>query len=382
MNNPLVCRGPELAKTIIMADFALLLKPVSFDCNLRCSYCFYLAQERHFGSGKHIMSDQVLEEVIANYLGTKQQEYSFAWQGGEPTLAGVDFFYRAMAFMQKHGAPGANIGNVLQTNGTLLNLEWCCFFKKYNFLLGVSLDGPEYLHDIYRQNAQGAGTHATVCRNLELLRQEQVDFNILTLVNHHNVQRPLELYRYLRDEQQCCYMQFIECIDFAPDGSLQAWSITAQEWGNFLCEIFDEWYTYDRDRVSVRLFDSLLHQLIYNQSNTCAMSRECGQYLLVEHNAELYPCDFFVQQELRLGTVAQPLEDVLASPKLRSFAKAKSRTIPQCRRCSYQRFCSGDCPKNRRNNHSVLCGGWQQFFAHVLERLKEIASKQKNMISF
>ncbi|HOG51584.1 MAG TPA: anaerobic sulfatase maturase [Lentisphaeria bacterium] len=355
--------------------FSLLVKPVSFDCNLRCRYCFYLGKEALFGSQRHCMSDTVLEAMIVNYLQSRQEVYSLAWQGGEPTLAGVDFFRRAVGFMEKHGQRGVNFANVLQTNGTLLDDAWGEFLAEYHFLVGVSVDGPEACHDLNRRTADGRGTHAAVLRGLDVLRRHGVEFNILTLVNSATVREPLAVYRYLRDELGVAFHQYIECVEYDDAGKLMPYAVTAEQWGDFLCQIFDEWHAHDQERVSVRLFDTILHKLLTDQADTCAASRECDQYLVVEHDGGVYPCDFFVQPDLKLGNVLrQPLAQALSLPRMRAFAQRKAKRLRQCRSCEFNPYCAGDCLKNRFQNASLLCEGWKKFYSHALGRLKQIAA--------
>ena len=355
--------------------FSLLIKPVSFDCNLRCRYCFYLKKEDVFGSQRHCMSDEVLEAMVVNYLQSPQPVYSFGWQGGEPTLAGVDFFRRAVGFMEKHGWPGINYANALQTNGTLLDDKWGEFLAEYRFLVGVSVDGPAVWHDVNRRTADDRGSHSAVLRGLDVLRRHGVEFNVLTLVNNVTVREPLAVYRYLRDDLGVNFHQYIECVEHDAAGKLMPYAVTAEQWGDFLCQIFDEWHAQDQKRVSVRLFDTVLHKLLTGQANTCAASRECGQYLVVEHDGGIYPCDFFVQPDLKLGNVLrQPLAQALASPKARVFAQRKAKTPRQCRSCEFNPYCAGDCPKNRFQDTSLLCAGWKKFYRHALERLKKIAA--------
>lgn len=357
--------------------FSLLVKPVSFDCNLRCRYCFYLKKAEYFGSDRHLMSDQILEKMIANFMSTRQEVYSFGWQGGEPTLAGIDFFRRAVALMEKHGPPGSRCANALQTNGTCLDDAWGEFLARYRFLVGISIDGPPEWHDANRVQPGGSGSHADVMRGMAVLRRHRIDFNVLTLVNALTVREPLTLYRYLRDELGLNYHQYIECVEAEADGTLKPYSITAEAWGDFLCQIFDVWYDTDQNRVSVRLFDTILHKLLTGEANTCAASHHCGQYLVVEHDGSVYPCDFFVQPDYRLGNLQrQPLEQLLHSSTARAFAKRKMQTPSACRSCLYYRYCAGDCTKNRQTDgQSRLCAGWKRFYAHALPRLQHIAAQ-------
>ncbi|MCK4422813.1 MAG: radical SAM protein, partial [Candidatus Omnitrophica bacterium] len=279
---------------MISKPFSLLIKPASADCNLNCAYCFYLGHSSLYPRIKvHRMSDQVLEKLISSYLRTNQPQYSFGWQGGEPTLMGLDFFKRVIQLQQKHGHPGANIANGLQTNAIRIDDEFAKHLSKYNFLVGVSLDGPPEIHDYYRKYKDNRGTHADVMRSIDCLKRNNVEFNILTLVNNINVCQPKEVYHYLCDNG-FLYHQYIECVEFDPKGRLLPFAVNGEEWGNFLCAIFDEWIKGDTHRVSIRLFDSILVYMVEGLRNVCKMGQNCCQYLAVEYNGDVYPCDFFI----------------------------------------------------------------------------------------
>lgn len=351
--------------------FALLVKPVSFDCNLRCKYCFYLQKVDMFGAKKHLMSDVTLKNMIIDYFNTEQQTYSLGWQGGEPTLAGLEFFQKAVDLMQTYGRPGARVANALQTNGTLLDDNWGKFLAKYHFLVGVSVDGPPEIHNLNRSNS-----HDKVLNGIEALRRNNVEFNILTLVNSTNVKEPLKVYRYIRDELKVDFHQYIECVEFDSQGNLRDYAITPKEWGDFLCAIFDEWYNNDSKNVSIRLFDSILHKIIHDMATTCTMSKKCGQYLVVEHDGGVYPCDFFVRPELQLGNVNNSrLVNLLDSSKARTFFNQKLIKDKECKNCKFQKFCAGDCVKNRREGKSFLCEGWKQFYSYTLDRFVSLIKK-------
>ena len=347
-------------------DYSLLIKPVSCDCNLRCSYCFYLEKSKMFGNGSHRMSEEILEAMIREYLASAQDTHVFCWQGGEPLLAGLEFFQRAVVFMKMHGGPGVNVGNVIQTNGTLLDDSWAAFFKEYKFLVGVSLDGPEWIHNKFRINSCGKGSYADAARGVELLMRFGVDANALTVVNRFSAEHPLEIYRHLRDDLGLSYHQYIE----ETFGEL---AVTSEQWGRFLCTVFDEWVENDVGKVSVRLFDSIINRMRGGAPDCCNMMRECRSYLVVEHDGSVYPCDFHVLPEWRLGRVGgkTSLESMMASPLARRFAKLK-QTDKRCRGCQYAPYCAGDCPRNRRDNFSTLCEGYKSFLAHALPKLRKI----------
>lgn len=366
-----------------MRPFSLLVKPASADCNLRCDYCFYLKKHALYPDQKiHRMSDQVLEQMIRTFMATPQPMHSFGWQGGEPTLMGVDFFRKVTNLQQKLGPPGGQVANGLQTNTTLINDDFASHLGKYKFLVGVSIDGPADIHDRHRVTADGRGSHEMVMRGVEHLRRHQVDYNILTLVNEANVHKPREIYHYLRDELGVLFHQYIECVETDADGNLAPFAINGREWGEFLCGIFDEWKKHDTRRVSVRLFDSIVGKMVDGTANRCSMARDCRQYLVVEHNGDIYPCDFFVDPEWKLGNImANTWEEMLESPKYQAFGQRKANWNRECARCEFLEYCAGCCPKNRPNKGrdptqlSHLCEGWKIFYRHALPTLRQLAAE-------
>ena len=366
-----------------MRPFSLLVKPASADCNLRCHYCFYLGKcQLYPDSTRHRMSDLVLRRMISSFLATEQPQHAFGWQGGEPTLMGLDFFKKVTAYQDEFGRPGMSVSNGLQTNGTLLDDAWCEHLARYNFLVGVSVDGPAKIHDHFRTFVDGHGAHADVMRGIQALRRNQVDFNILTLVSRSNVARPRETYRYLC-EMGVLFHQYIECVEFDPDGQLMPFAITGEQWGEFLCAIFDEWYSKDTRRVSIRLFDTILTLLVDQYANTCSAGRDCRQYLVVEYNGDVYPCDFYVREDLKLGNVlTDSWESMQASPIYEAFGCRKTQWNPKCDACEFVMLCAGDCPKNRLGHGSgdprqlsALCSGWKRFYAHALPRFELLATE-------
>ena len=369
----------------MVRPFSLLVKPASADCNLRCEYCFYLG---HCGfypeEARHRMSDEVLEQMVRTYLQTEQPQYSFGWQGGEPTLMGLDFFKRIVECQERHGPSGAVVGNGLQTNATLITDEMAAHFAKYNFLLGVSLDGPAEIHDKHRITAAGGGSHADVMRSIQRLREHRVNFNILTLVNEANVRRPREAYQYLLDHG-FLYHQYISCVEPDPDGQVLPFSISGQEWGEFLCAIFDLWYAGDTRRVSIRLFDSVLALLVDGVRNICHLGLNCCQYFVVEYNGDVFPCDFFVEKHLRIGNImTDSWETMQRSPIYRDFGKQKRMWNEACDDCRFRSICAGDCLKHRLcanrgdpRRLSHLCEAWKLFYAHTLPRFEELARQIK-----
>ena len=357
--------------------FSLLVKPASADCNLRCRYCFYLDRAQLYpGVRVHRMPSGVLQRMIASYLQTDQPCHAFGWQGGEPSLMGLPFFREATDMQRAYGRPGSSVANGFQTNGTLLDDEWAAHFARYRFLVGVSVDGPAPIHDRFRRDAGGAPSHARVMEGIGALRRQGAEFNVLTLVNSVNVKHPEEVYDFLCGTG-VAFHQYIECVEF-DRGRRQPFAISGTEWGEFLCRVFDRWYSRDVRRVSVRLFDTIIEQLVYGRCNTCAAGTSCDQYVVVEHNGDVYPCDFHVRKDLLLGNILQDeWADLQSSPVYTRFAAAKAQWNARCAACPWLRFCHGDCPKNRAGGApgglSHLYAGWRRFYAHAVPRLRELA---------
>ncbi|MFH1905565.1 MAG: anaerobic sulfatase maturase [bacterium] len=368
-----------------MKQFSLLIKPASADCNLHCPYCFYLDRSTLYPETKrHRMPDKVLAQMISSYMKTEQNQYAFGWQGGEPMLMGVDFFRRVTELQQKYGKNGALVANGLQTNATLIDVEFARHLAKYKFLAGVSLDGPENIHNRYRITADGRGSYTDVLRGIEHLKQNNVEFNILALVTSANVKKAREVYSFLCD-MGFFYHQYIPCVEFDNKGHPMPFSINGEEWGDFLCEIFDEWIKRDTKKVSVRLFDSILTLIVDGVYNVCHMGDNCCQYFVVEHNGEIYPCDFFVESNKKLGNIMNDSwEELQNSPQYIEFGRKKALWNEECNHCEHLKYCSGDCLKHRlykRDNSkdlSWLCKGWKQFFNHALPELKKLAKQLAN----
>ncbi|TVR05800.1 MAG: anaerobic sulfatase maturase [Spirochaetaceae bacterium] len=357
--------------------FSLLIKPAGPDCNIRCEYCFYLEKCGLYpDQTRHRMDADTLQKVIAGYMATPQPIYSFGWQGGEPTLMGADFFRTAFELQRSLAPRGATVANGLQTNGTLLDADFAQLLAEYRVLVGISVDGPADLHDRYRRTVGGGATHHRVMQGISHLQTAGVEFNVLTLVSAANVDHPTEVYRYLKS-LGVHHHQYIPCVEPLNDG-LTDFSITAEQWGNFLNGIFDEWQEADTRTVSVRHFDSVVNLLVTGQYSSCTMGGSCRQYLVVEHNGDVYPCDFFVTPELRLGNIhTHSLEQAWRSPLMRRFGAQKARWPHRCGECPYLPLCSGDCQKLRLGGDapSALCEGWVAFYDHALPRLKEIAAR-------
>ncbi len=367
----------------MLRPFSLLVKPSSFDCNLRCEYCFYLEKSENYPQAKRPrMSDQVLERMIQTYMHTQQPQYSIGWQGGEPTLMGVDFFRRAVEFEKKYGRNQAVVGNGLQTNGVLIDVEFAKFLAHAHFLTGISVDGPAEIHNQHRLNAAGRGSYADVMRGFANLKRAGAEFNVLTLVSDANVGSPDLVYNHQLDNG-VLFHQYISCVEHDADGHLLPFSITGPQWGEFMCRIFDLWYPNDTRRVSVRLFDSILGLLVDGARNVCHFGRDCRQYFVVEHNGDIYPCDFFVEKRLRLGNIMNDSwEQLQSSPVYRDFGLQKVQYNPICGNCEYLDICQGDCLKHRLcknggdpHRMSVLCEGWKMFFSHTRDKFRLLAEE-------
>jgi uncharacterized protein len=365
-----------------MHPFTLLVKPASADCNLHCEYCFYLKKHHLYPETKrHRMSDEVLKQLIKSYMATPQPMYSIGWQGGEPTLMGVEFFTTVVEYQQQYGHRGAVVGNGLQTNATLITDEMARLFGEYHFLLGCSLDGPAEIHNRYRRNIDGKPSHADVLRGLETLKRHNVEFNILVLVSQANVDKAREIYRYLV-ELGYFYHQYIPCVEFTEQGELLPFAITGKEWGEFLCELFDEWYPKDTTAVSIRHFDSILVKLVDGVSNVCVMGDNCCQYLVVEHNGDIYPCDFFVEPSLKIGNIMDTSwEEALNSPIYHQFGAMKAQWNEVCNTCDFLELCGGDCLKHRiyagnpPQTLGWLCVGWNRFLRYTRKRFEKLADR-------
>jgi uncharacterized protein len=368
-------------------QFSLLIKPASADCNLACTYCFYLPKAALYPqTRRHRMSEETLERMISSYLATHQNTYSFGWQGGEPTLMGVEFFRSVVRLQSRYGRPGSVVANGLQTNATMISEELARLLAEYHFLLGVSLDGPEEIHNTYRRTRGGAGTYKRVMQGIELLKKHRVEFNILVAVNAANVEKARQLYRFLLD-MGIAFHQYIPIVEFDERGQLLPFSIDGRQWGAFLTELFDEWYPH-AGRVSIRLFDAILIYLVDGSSILCTMGSDCRQYFLVEHNGDVYPCDFFAEPELRLGNIRESeWSQLLQSPRYEAFGRQKSQWNVLCDSCPYLQLCMGDCLKHRfyggsreqarsdPHRLSWLCSGWKAFYEATLPRFERIARR-------
>ena len=366
--------------------FNVMIKPRGPVCNLDCRYCYYLCKERLYPGGNFRMSDDLLETFTRQYIAAQQvPEVTFAWQGGEPLLMGLDFFGRALELQERYRRPGMTVKNVIQTNGILLDHDWCRFFKANDFLVGISIDGPREVHDVYRVDKGGQPTLERVMAGVELLSRHTVDFNTLTCVHAANAGRPLEVYRFLRDQVQARFMQFIPVVlrenetGFQEGDVVAPLSVTGQQYGAFLCTIFDEWVRRDVGTVFVQMFDAALAAWAGESPGLCVFEETCGTALVLEHNGDLYSCDHFVTPAYHLGNMNEiDLAALVGSANQSQFGLAKRDSLPaHCRECEVKFVCNGGCPRNRfvsapdgepGLNH--LCLGYQAFFKHTAPQME------------
>ena len=362
--------------------FHLLAKPTGAICNLDCAYCFFLDKDQFYPGSHFRMSEELLEIYLQQLIESHQtDQVTIAWQGGEPTLMGLDFFRKAVTLAEKFSRPGMTLEHTLQTNGTLLDDAWCTFFKENNFLIGISIDGPRHLHDTYRVDKGGGPTFDRVMRGLRLLQKHGVEFNILTAVNRVNADHPLEVYRFLRDDAGADWLQFIPVVErinsdgrtlYQEGDTVSDRSVLPEQFGRFLSLIFDEWVRHDVGRVFVQTFEaSLRNWLGMPSSGMCVFNQTCGLGVALEHNGDLYTCDHFVEPDYLLGNIQQQhMLELVASPQQRQFGLDKSSQLPQyCLDCDVRFACHGECPKNRFNvtpddepGLNYLCEGLKHFF--------------------
>jgi uncharacterized protein len=371
----------------------LLIKPAGSGCNMACDYCFYSGKKSLYpDAGKHRMDDAVLKEMIRQMMLHGESEVSFCWQGGEPTLMGIDFFGRAVDYQMQCGR-GKTVGNAIQTNGVLIDRKWADFLFNHRFLTGISIDGPQHVHDRYRRTA-GGGTSWEKTRDAATrLLDRGVSVNALSVVNDYSARYPDEIYGFLK-EAGLSYMQFIPCVETDPAAPDRAapYSVSSDDYGRFLCRIFDLWRAdfpeAGRPATSIRFFESLLFAYAGIVPPDCSMMEECGVYLVVEHNGDVYSCDFFVTPENRLGNVMNGrLDSMLNSAAQKHFGRQKKSLPPECRNCAYLTLCRGGCPKDRIRDPSDdgmnhFCAAYKMFFNHAGPELQHIVAvyreKQKS----
>ena len=367
----------------------VMLKPAGAHCNLACKYCYYLEKTKLYPTAqRHLMSDEMLEQFTREYIEAQtMSQVLFTWHGGEPLLRSIDFYRKALSLQQKY-AGGRRIDNVIQTNGTLLTDEWCEFFAQNHWLVGISIDGPQPDHDHYRLTAAGKPSWKKVMQGIKLLKKHGVEWNAMAVVNAYNANHPLEFYRFFK-ENGCQFLQFTPIVERQTrheDGRtlasladkneipLSEASVTPEQWGYFLCAIFDEWVRKDVGKIFVEIFDCTLANWMGISPGICAYSKECGHAGVMEHNGDVYSCDHFVFPEYKLGNIRDhSLIDMLYGEQQQEFSRLKHSSLPrQCKECDMEFACHGECPKNRfmkdkygDSGLNYLCPGYYHYYQHV-----------------
>ncbi|MEE0985311.1 MAG: anaerobic sulfatase-maturation protein [Bacteroidaceae bacterium] len=378
----------------------VMTKPAGAHCNLACDYCYYLEKQKLYQNGeKHVMSDQLTEVFVREYIQSQfGREVNFTWHGGEPMIRPLSY-YKKVVRWQRQYAEGKTILNCLQTNGTLLTPEWCRFLHDEGWLVGISIDGPQNMHDAYRMKRNGAPTWEKVMQGIEMLDRYEVEWNAMAVVNDITAARPLEFYRFFRDELECRYLQFtpvVERIHRHQDGrhlahvmdgeeyAVAPFSVTPEAWGEFLCTMFDEWYRNDVGEMFVQTFEATLANWAGVTPGVCSLSDWCGHAAVMEHNGDIYCCDHFVFPEYYLGNIRnRGILDMLNSEKQMAFADMKTKRLPaQCHKCQWQFACHGECPRNRfvktRDGEpglNYLCEGYRRYFEHVAPFMEELKGR-------
>lgn len=367
-------------------NFHLMAKPTSFECNLNCDYCFYLEKESLYKKEQNAiaMSDEVLENYIKSYIASQSTDVvEFAWQGGEPTMVGLDFFHRALKYQTIH-ANGKIIKNTLQTNGLLINEDWAYFLAKNHFLVGISIDGMQVIHDRYRITRSNKGSFEKVINAIKIFNDFGVEYNTLTVVNNENYKHGAEIYCFLKSigSKHHQYIPIVEAdnVDFSLDNDVikigrthvKPFSTPRSGYGQFMTDVFDEWIKEDVGKVFIQLFDATLISWFGYESSMCLFNKECGQSLVIERNGDVYSCDHFVYPEFCLGNIQQtPLQELFLSEKQKKFSCSKSSLSEQCKQCQFESYCYGGCPKHRIDTsvdqmpHNYLCQSYQHYFKHV-----------------
>ena len=370
------------------AHFHLMAKPSSFHCNIQCEYCFYLDKSEQFGQHVPFMSKDTLKHYVKNYIQSHAGNVvEFAWQGGEPALLGLDFYKQAVEYQQEF-AQGKQITNAFQTNGIALNQQWAAFFKQHHFLIGLSIDGLSAVHNRYRISGNGNPTFEKVVKALNLLQEYGVEFNTLTVINDQNWQKGRETYLALK-QLGSTYMQFIPIVErHVQIQSVTDFSVPSEGYGQFLVDVFHEWYAHDVGKVYVSQFDNLLGQWLGYPSTTCVHQPTCGQSLVAEANGDVYACDHFVYPEYKVGNLTQQsLTEIVLSSKQQQFGLEKSQRLTAlCRRCEFRKLCYGGCPKHRfislenePNPHNYLCASYRYFFEQIPADIQRLVDKNLSL---
>ncbi|MEI6142980.1 MAG: anaerobic sulfatase maturase [Mariniphaga sp.] len=373
-----------------MDNFQIFVKPVGAQCNLACGYCYYLEKQNLYPDNKNLrMSDELLEEYIIQHIRASEgPEIFFSWHGGEPTMAGLKFYRQVVAFQKKHLPKNFRLLNGMQTNGTLLDDEWCRFLKKENFIVGISLDGPEEYHSVHRSKRDGKSSFSEVIRGFQLLKKYNVPCEILCVVNSTNVRYPLEVYRFFKS-LNVRFMTFLPLVEkqLSIDTIISERSVPTKAFGEFLCTIFDEWESSDIGNVKIQIVEEALRTAFGLEHSLCIFKSTCGEVPVVESNGDFYSCDHYVDQEHLVGNITQTsLDQLLESDQQREFGNAKRVSLPDyCRSCEVLAMCNGACPKDRflstpdgEQGLNYLCEGYKLFFNHCKPFVEQVAEAWKN----
>jgi uncharacterized protein len=367
-------------------EFQVFAKPAGSICNLDCHYCYYLKKKHLYPKSESFrMPDGILEKYIVQHIdASPEQVIRFSWHGGEPTVLGLDYFRKIVALQHKHQPANRRIINGMQTNGILLDEDWCRFLATEGFIVGLSLDGPQEMHDRYRVTKDQKPTHEQTMRGYKLLQQHQIDCDILCVVHAHNVRHPTQVYRFFK-KINAQYVTFLPLVEPQPDveGGVSRRTVQAEAWGAFLCTIFDEWVSQDIGRVKVQIFEEASRTAFNQDHSLCIFRPTCGDVPVIEHNGDFFSCDHFVDTEHNLGNIQETsLVELLESPAQRAFGQAKLETLPRyCRACDVRAMCNGGCPKNRflrtpdgETGLDYLCAGYKSFFFHCRPFITEVAA--------
>lgn len=362
----------------------VMWKTVSEACNLACDYCYYSRCNGKPGKLDRIQ-EETLEKFIKEYLEIRRGYAPFVWQGGEPLLAGLEFFEKVISLQKKYTKKRTFVANAIQTNGILINKKWAQFFKEHNFLVGVSLDGPEEINDKRRVTNSGLGSFKLIMKGIQQLREENADFNVLTVIHEDNVTKAKELVEFYAQED-FKYVQFIPCMDFQSQDVSTAgkYAITPRQYGKFLCEFFDAWYNGGDPYLSVRFFDNMLAVYLGQQPELCQQSEFCPKMLVLEQNGDAYPCDFFIEEEYKLGNVKEDaLQDIVNNPKWDDFLAMKPSLPDNCKSCEFLNLCHGGCPRNRVQKNQDMdvdyfCESYKTIYKYAEERMIFLANKMKD----
>jgi uncharacterized protein len=368
-------------------EFQIFAKPISYLCNLDCRYCYYLKKEHLYPKGKSLrMSEDILEEYIIQHIAASSEEViRYSWHGGEPTILGLDYFCKIVALQHKHRPTNRRILNGMQTNGILLDEDWGRFLASESFVVGLSLDGPQDMHDRCRLTKDQQPTFEQTIRGYHILQQYGIPQDILCVVNAHNVKHPLEVYRFFK-EIKAPYITFLPMVEPQPDAEsgVSDLTMTAAAWGDFLCTIFDEWVEQDIGLIKIQIFEEAARTAFNQEHSLCIFRPVCGDIPVIEHNGDLFSCDHYVDAEHRLGNITQtPLVELLERPAQRAFGQAKLDTLPTyCLECEVRDMCNGGCPKNRFTRTqdgepglNYLCAGYKQFFSHCQPFVQAVAAQ-------